>query len=252
MLFAKHKPVMLKLALFATDERITLLAQEHFRGNIYDCIKAGRLFVHKHMRWCAEITEEVRRDIPEVPVDAVREIVINSFVHARYEHIVTAHEIDVYPSQIDIFNPGNLPETVNPEEYAGGRLKSVLKNPIITDVLYKTNRIEEYGTGFRKVFSLCAETDVKVAYSDGVQSFTFEFGRTLLNPISGTTAEEFLDDNELVIYKLIKKDDRITAEAITGKVAKSIRAVYRSLDGLKEKGFIKRVGGSKGHWVILK
>jgi ATP-dependent DNA helicase RecG len=146
VLFSKYKPVTLKLALFATDERITILDQEHFKGNIFECIKAGRLFVHKHMRWRTEITEEVRRDIPEVPVDAIREIVINSFAHARYEHIVTAHEIDIYPSSIAVFNPGNLPETVNPEEYAGGKKKSVLKNPTIASVLYKTKRIEEYGT----------------------------------------------------------------------------------------------------------
>jgi ATP-dependent DNA helicase RecG len=252
VLFSKRKPITLKLALFATDERITILDQEHFKGNIYECIKAGRLFVHKHMRWRAEITGEVRRDVPEIPVDAIREIVINSFAHARYEHIVTAHEIDIYPRRIDIFNPGNLPETVNPEEYAGGKLKSVLKNPTIADVLYKTNRIEEYGTGFRKVFSLCAETDVKVTYSDDVQGFTFDFGRMPLIVEYESSAIDILEDTELTIYKLIKKDDKITADEIAGKIAKTIRTVYRGIAGLKEKGFVKRVGGTKGRWVILK
>ncbi|MDR3318011.1 MAG: putative DNA binding domain-containing protein [Clostridiales bacterium] len=252
VLFSKRKPVTLKLALFATDERITILDQEHFKGNIYECIKAGRLFVHKHMRWRAEITGEIRRDIPEVPVDAIREIVINSFAHSRYEHVVTAHEIDVYPRRIDIFNPGNLPETVNPEEYAGGKLKSVLKNPAIADVLYKTNRIEEYGTGFRKVFSLCSEAEVKVTYSDDVQGFTFEFGRIPLTAEYGSSALDGLDDMEIAIYKLLKKNDKITADEIASKIAKTMRTAYRGIASLKEKGFVKRVGGAKGRWVVLK
>ncbi|MDR3186725.1 MAG: putative DNA binding domain-containing protein [Christensenellaceae bacterium] len=225
VLFSKHKPVTLKLALFATDERITILDQEHFKGNIFECIKAGRLFVHKHMRWRVEITEEVRRDIPEVPVDAIREIVINSFAHASYKHIVTAHEIDICPSSIAVFNPGNLPETVNPEEYAGGKKKSVLKNPTIASVLYKTKRIEEYGTGFRKVFSLCGEAGVKVSYNDDEQGFTFEFSRTPVNPMYASEAESRLNAEQLAVYRLMKKNDKITAEEIAAKIAKSPRTV---------------------------
>jgi len=180
VLFSRHKPLLQKLALFATDERRTILDQEHFKGNIFECIKNGILFMNKHMRWRAKIGAELREDIPEVPVDAIREIIINSYAHARFAQIVSAHEIDITPSMISIFNPGSLPALVDPAEFAKGAKKSVLKNPTIAEVLYLMNRIEQFATGFKNVFALCAEAEVEFDYKDDEQGFTFNFKREIV------------------------------------------------------------------------
>jgi ATP-dependent DNA helicase RecG len=253
VLFSKNKPLLLKLALYATDERRTLLDQEHFRGNIFECIKSGRLFVNSHMRWRAKIGAEVREDIPEVPVDAIREIVINSFAHARYSQIVSAHEIDITPSVVSIFNPGNLPVSVDPAEYAKGAKKSILKNPTIAEVLYLVNRIEQFGTGFRNVFALCGEAGVKINYVDDEQGFTFNFSRELINALEIGEAERELAATDYEVYKILRADGTISAENVAVKLGKSPRTVYRVFDILKAKGFIERVGGKfGGRWVVLK
>lgn len=252
-LFSKHKPLLLKLALYATDERRTLLDQEHFRGNIFECIKSGRLFVNRFMRWRAKITEEVREDIPEVPTDAIREIVINSYAHARYAQIVSAHEIDITPSVISIFNPGNLPVNVDPAEYAKGTKKSILKNPTIAETLYLVNRIEQFGTGFRNVFALCNEAGVKIGYADDEQGFTFNFSRELIGGQELGEAERGLAATDYEVYKLLRADGALSAEEISKKTGKSTRTIFRIFDALKEKGFIERVGGKfGGRWVVLK
>lgn len=38
-LFSKNKPVLLKLATFATETKETFLKLDHFQGNIYECIE---------------------------------------------------------------------------------------------------------------------------------------------------------------------------------------------------------------------
>ena len=48
-----------------------------------------------------------RKEIPEIPVDAMREAVINSFAHARYD-LPVQHEIDIFSDRISIVNPGSF------------------------------------------------------------------------------------------------------------------------------------------------
>ena len=205
------------------------------------------------MRWRAKITEEVREDIPEVPTDAIREILINSYAHARYAQIVSAHEIDITPSMISVFNPGNLPVAVDPAEYAKGTKKSILKNPTIAEVLYLVNRIEQFGTGFRNVFSFCEEASVKISYTDDEQGFTFNFFREPIIGQESGMAERELAASEYEVYKLLRADGTLNAEVISKKLGKSPRTVYRIVDALKEKGYIERVGGSfGGRWNILR
>ena len=55
-----------------------------------------------------------RKEIPEIPVDAMREAVINSFAHARYD-LPVQHEIDIFSNRISIVNPGSF---ANEQAYA--------------------------------------------------------------------------------------------------------------------------------------
>jgi ATP-dependent DNA helicase RecG len=55
-----------------------------FNGNIIECIDAGVEYLNSKMDWRAEIDGVRRREIPEVPMEAIREIVTNSFCHRRY------------------------------------------------------------------------------------------------------------------------------------------------------------------------
>jgi predicted transcriptional regulator len=56
----------------------------------------------------------------------------------------------------------------------------------------------------------------------------------------------------LEIYRLLRKDDTLTAEAIAKSIGRDIRTVFRKIDSLKEKGLIKREGDTRnGHWAIL-
>ena len=47
-----------------------------------------------------------RKEIPEIPVDAMREAVINSFAHARYD--LPVQHIDIFSDRISIVNPGSF------------------------------------------------------------------------------------------------------------------------------------------------
>jgi ATP-dependent DNA helicase RecG len=249
-LLSKHKPVKLKLALFATDARIEFLDLDHFQGNIIECIDEADLFIKKSMRWGAKFSDIVRTEVPEVPVAAIHEIVLNAFVHAMYKHAsLSAHEVDITPSRIAIFNPGRLPSNIVPEDYLKGNMGSYLRNPAIAEFMFRCNIIEAFGTGFHKVITLCNENAIRYDHYNDMRGFTFEFMR---NPLFVTENVPVPMGSELEVYRLLRNEDFLTAEVIAERIGRDIRTVFRKIDGLKEKGLIKREGNvRKGHWAIL-
>ena len=248
LLLSKRRPVRLNLALFAGDDKVTFLDRRNFDGNILECIKEAEMFILKNIRWRAEFSGFRRIDVPEIPAEAIREIVVNSFAHARYRNISTEHSVDITPGSIEIYNPGRLLPRVVPEDYLRGDKRSEPTNPTIAEFMLRCNLIEKYGTGFRKTITLCNDNDVLYDYYNGEQGFTFEFLRDALH---GTEAS-VLKGSELEVYELMKKDGKITAEKIGDRIGRDPRTVFRHIDGLKEKGLIRREGNVRtGHWVVL-
>ena len=54
-----------------------------------------------------------------------------------------------------------------------------------------------------------------------------------------------------IILSLLKKDNDLTTKRISEIINKSSRNVQRTLDSLKNKGLIQRVGSNKkGYWKV--
>lgn len=118
MLFGNSNPITLKLVVFATSERITILDMKTIKGNIFKLINESMNFVIKNIRWKVIIDGESpqRREVPEIPLVALREVIINSFAHARYDGNVQ-HEIDIYSNRISITNPGSFANEFTPNDF---------------------------------------------------------------------------------------------------------------------------------------
>ena len=151
MLFGKTNPITLKLVVFATDERVTILDMKTIKDNIFDLINESMNFVIKNIRWKVVINDESleRKEVPEIPLVALREVIINSFAHAKYDGNVQ-HEIDIYSNRISIINPGSFANDYTPSDFFNKDLKSYLKNKPIADVLYLSKDVETCGHGLKK------------------------------------------------------------------------------------------------------
>ena len=95
------------MAVYVTDAMINFSDINRVHGNIYNLIEVAISYIKEHMNWKVEFDGQntSRIEVPEVPVDAIREIVVNAFAHANYRSI-TEHEITITPSFIEIYNPG--------------------------------------------------------------------------------------------------------------------------------------------------
>jgi putative ATP-dependent DNA helicase len=243
LLFSKNNPIVLKMAVFATDEKLTFLDINRVRGNIYDLIDRADTYISQNIRWQAKIEGLKREEIPEIPVKAYREIICNSFAHARY-FTSTEHEIDIHPGRVSIYNPGEFPIGYKPEDFVNENIKSHVRNPLILDTLYLSDDVESYSSGFKRVYAACAEAKVKTEYSMQADGFSFTFMRQNASSIE-------YSKNENAVLSLLSESPEATVEIIATSIGISVRTVFRAINSLKQKGKIERVGGNKdGYWKI--
>ena len=253
LLFSDMGPIGIKMAVFASDEKETFIDITTLKGNIFNLINVSEKYIKEHIDWEARIDDFERSEIPEIPLEALREILINSFAHANYISN-SKHEIDIHPSKIAIYNPGSFPDGYIPEDFVNKHLSSKVRNELICDVLFKCNVVETWGTGLRKTYSICNENNISVNYEKENDGFWFFFDRKnnkfdVVENLSLANLE--LTNLEKTVLIEIQKNPNITRTELIQITSKALRTIQRVIESLKEKKIIERVGSTKtGYWKV--
>ncbi len=257
-LFSKHKPISLKMAVFATEHKDTFLDINRVEGNIFEMIDEAFSYIVKNIRWRVEMSDESvqRKEIPEVPLDAIRESIINSFAHARYD-LPVEHEIDIFSNRISICNPGSFANEFEPTDFYHRDIRFYLRNEVIAKTLYLCKDVEAFGSGIKKIYTLCEDNGITVSYLNEETSFTIEFSRVDRNNeqldgrINGGIKDR-ITEGELKILSLLSEHPSMTNKELAKASGKSERTVSRLLSLLKGKALIKRIGSNKtGYWKVV-
>jgi len=247
ILFSKNKPILLKLATYATNTKNTFLKLEHFQGNIYECIEKSLAYILENIDWRINIDGSIKRkEEPEIPKTALREIIINAFSHADYNSNTT-FEISIYKNRVSIYSPGFFPNGFTPEDFAYKHEEPIMLNPKIINVLFKTNEIESFGYGFDKTFKECKKYSVDYDYQNTKSGFKFTFYR----PLGQKNVHE-MSKTENEVFKLINDNNYLSGNEMAKILGKSEKTIYRAIKRLKELGLIERIGSdTSGYWHII-
>jgi ATP-dependent DNA helicase RecG len=60
-----------------------------------------------------------------------------------------------------------------------------------------------------------------------------------------------LSERQIEILEIIRSDNKISYRAIAKTVNINPSAVLKHLENLKEKGIIRRKGGTRGYWEVV-
>lgn len=247
-LFGKDARIALKLASYATDNKVTFTDLKLVEGNIYNLVGTALEYVLARINWRSEIGSRKRKEIPEIPERAIREIIVNAFAHADYE-ILPEIEIGIHPGKIEIYNPGTFPDDLTPLDFISKNLPSYKRNRLILDVLFRSKDVEKSGTGFQRVNEMCRKQNVSWTYRKEAYGFFFEFIRT--NVHINVQINDTLTEQEQVIFNLIQDNAEISKKEMALRLGRSERTVQRIISSLTDKDLIERVGSNKsGFWKI--
>ena len=250
VLFCDVNSLEVQAAVFAGTDKLTFLDIRQFKGNIFQLLQQSESYIKEHINWRAELKERVRKEIPEIPLRAITEALVNSLCHRDYANR-KGNEIAIFKDRVEIYNPGQFPEGYSPKDFIKGTERSILRNPLIAHTLYLSKDIERWGSGLKRIYDACADENVKVEFQELKSGFVVIFSRK----VGGAGGERFGDSSEKSSEKilvLIKEKKSISAREMAGSIGISQRAVEKQLAVLKREKRIKRVGGAKGgHWGIM-
>ncbi len=210
-----------------------------------------------------EMTGEPRRkEIPEIPYDALREAIINAVTHRDYFEKGSNVMVEMFDDRIEITNFGGLPKGLKPEDFGK---KSVLRNPNIASLLHRVKYIEKMGTGISKMRKLLREAKLQLPKFEFGTFFTAIFRRPEVKrrievPVSET--EKFgikfgIKGNRLRriidILDKLHRGEIFSIADFAVKTKLTTRVIEKDMKFLKEHGIIEFHGARKtGKYVLTK
>jgi ATP-dependent DNA helicase RecG len=250
VLFSSKHMYEVQAAIFAGNDKITFLDIQSFRGNLFEVFRRSEQYIKEHINWRAEIKDK-RYEIPEIPIEAVREAIINSLCHRDYTDL-KGNEIAIFKDRIEIYNPGRFPENHSPQDFITGSERSILRNPLIANAFFLTSDIERWGSGLKRICDV-SRTGIKVEFKNLKSGFLVIFYRPKEKVTDRITTKvtDKVTINQKKILDQISINKHISSSELANKIEVSVRKTKLNIKKLKDKGLLKRIGSSRiGYWEI--
>ena len=147
-----------------------LLFQDIVEGNILDMADSVmEILNRKYLIRPISYEGLLRKEPLEYPEQALREAILNAIIHKDY-HSTTIF-LRIYDNQLEIWNPGKLPNSWTVEQLRS-KHRSMPRNRLIADVFFMAGYIEAWGRGIDIMLDGCREYGIPepfiVEEQDGV------------------------------------------------------------------------------------
>ena len=124
---------------------------EDIRGPMPDVIERAIQFVDRNTRHPMRVVGLNRVRVDEYPVEALREALVNAVAHREYENAGRKILLEVYADRVVVLSPGLPPKPITIDRLRKGNYKPCSRNPVLAHSLSYFHRIEERGSGFRRM-----------------------------------------------------------------------------------------------------
>ncbi len=171
-----------------------------------------------------------------IPLEAFRETVANALVHRTWD--VNSHiRIAMYDDKIEVYSPGGLPAGITKEDYIRGYV-SILRNPIIGNVFFRLDLIEQFGTGILRI---------KKAYYNQEHQPVFDVTEnSVVTILPVENKQDSLTIDEQMIFDILLSRFVLSSSEISNSTGFGKDKVLNLLNTLIEKRYVEKVGSGRG------
>ncbi len=258
----------IKIGFFESETEV--LFHDEVCGNLFIQIsKTMDLLKTEYLKAVISYEGIQRIETFPVPVDALREAMLNAIVHRDYA-IPAQIQIRVYDDRLSIWNPGELPEDWTVQKLLGPH-SSRPYNPDIANTFFRAGEIESWGRGIQRIFESCRKIQspepefqvgssdfwIKFKFSDSyIDQFSSRSGidgtsdtRKKVSKTSPTITQEITQEK---IIALLWEHPDLTRSELATRIGITSNSVKYHLDKLRIAGRIRRIGPTKkGHWEVI-
>ena len=124
---------------------------EDIRAPMPLAIDRAIAFIDRNTRHPMRIVGLNRVRLDEYPVDGLREVLVNAAAHRQYEDAGRKIMLEVFVDRVVVLSPGLPPAPITLAILRKGKYRPCSRNPVLAQCLSYFHRIEERGSGFRRM-----------------------------------------------------------------------------------------------------
>jgi ATP-dependent DNA helicase RecG len=265
-LLADKNNTSIKVAKYSSTTRTDLIESNEYG---HEClVKATKQVIDKvavENRTTTKITAKEREQANLWNPIALREAIINAFVHNDYTNEITP-KFEIFSDRIEITSAGSLPEGLSKQEFFEGF--SVPRNKELMRIYKDLELVEQLGSGIPRILGHYGKESF--SFSDNFLRMTFiakeavveeggqiggvkggQEGGVIGGAIGGVIdSTEALTKRQKEVLKLIATNPSITYNEIAEALSINESAVGKHITAIKNKGFLVRQGDTRGYWKI--
>jgi ATP-dependent DNA helicase RecG len=184
-----------------------------------------------------------RLDWRPYDLEAIREGVVNAFVHRDYSAYSGGLKVSIYPSRIEIWNSGRLPSGLRPGDL-GQEHPSILVNPDIAQVFYLRKLMERIGRGTEKIAKASRELGApKPQWRDAPTGVTL---RLYAAPAPASKSDH-LNKRQRALLSTLRPEAILVLKEYWKRYGTEVtaRQARRDLEDLERLGLLKRTGSAR-------
>ena len=128
--------------------------QKRLNGRAFDLLVGAERFLEFHLLRRHRIRGMEPEVVPELPLSALREVLVNAVAHRDYT-VAGPIRVLVFEDRVEVRSPGGLPNSVRLAQLPAG--VHVLRNPTLYNLLLKRGLATDAGSGIPRLIQLVRE-----------------------------------------------------------------------------------------------
>ncbi len=236
---------------------------EDIRGPMPLAIERAVAFIDRNTRHPMRIVGLNRVRLDEYPVDGLREALVNAVAHRQYEDAGRKILLEVFADRVVLSSPGLPPKPITLASLRRGKYRPCSRNPVLAQCLSYFHRIEERGSGFRRMREQMLDHGLEppllgteMGYfqvtfpgpGNNIERLRVPEKRLLVTP----TVEAQLSQRQLNIMKHIAETGTVTTGWCIETMNVARDTAHRDLVDLVKRGILVRKGSGRGVVYVLK
>ncbi|NLX47113.1 MAG: DeoR family transcriptional regulator [Euryarchaeota archaeon] len=232
----------IRLVRFAGREPVRILDKLYADGTVLENLSTAEAFIFRNIKVGLKIEGMVSQEVPEYPVAAIRELLINAVVHRDYFDC-NGVQVSIFDDRIEIVNPGRLLPGLSIS--ALGSI-SIQRNPLLYGLLRELRIVEGMASGIPRIRSAMMEAGLPDPRFEEIAGF---FKVTLLN----SSARELspITDRQKRMLRVIQEKGKITTGEVSFMMSVSVPTAYNDLQALEKAGYVLRKGKGRGSYYLM-
>ncbi len=248
LLLSEQCPHSVKVAVFEGTDQNVFKDRREFCGSLMQQLNEVYGYIDLHNQTRATFDKLLRIDSRDYPEVALREALLNSFVHRDYSFSASTM-VSIYDDRIEMTSIGGLLPRLRLEDLSMGI--SACRNPNLANVFYRLRLIEAYGTGINKIMNAYADAPQKPAIKVTGNAFKIvlpnvnaaanaQNGHRVSNNVEAASSVE--SRGEGMVLRFLEQAGRITRAEAQELLGVSRSTAGRLLKAMVDAGLISQMG----------